>query len=240
MQYPGETFQEGSRGPTVIAIQKALGFGPGGQTGTFGPTTEEAVVRFQRAHRLTPDGIVGPATWKKLFAPQPAYSRDLGERALAYAWQEYKAGVREVPRGSNRGPKVDVYLRTSGLAESAIQSGRGYWCAAFVYWCVEQACRELGVPNWITGGARYNCNALYTLARKQGRLTARPEKGDVFLCIGQGGRHYHTGFLQGNPGPGGRFPTIEGNSNDDGSANGVEVAYRPNGRTLPSCHYVRL
>ncbi|MBA2734757.1 MAG: peptidoglycan-binding protein, partial [Acidobacteria bacterium] len=32
----------------------------------FGAKTEAAVRAFQRTHRLTPDGIVGPRTWRAL------------------------------------------------------------------------------------------------------------------------------------------------------------------------------
>ena len=35
--------------------------------GTFGPKTEEAVKAWQAANGLTADGIVGPASWAKLF-----------------------------------------------------------------------------------------------------------------------------------------------------------------------------
>lgn len=34
--------------------------------GDFGPTTKHMVETFQRAHKLTPDGIVGVQTWKEL------------------------------------------------------------------------------------------------------------------------------------------------------------------------------
>lgn len=53
----------------VFQIQKALrnaGYFKREPTGFFGPITKRAVIRFQKANRLTPDGIVGPKTWEKL------------------------------------------------------------------------------------------------------------------------------------------------------------------------------
>ena len=55
-----------STDPELIAeLQRALttaGFDPGTPDGTFGQNTEEAVVAFQLANGLSPDGIVGPET----------------------------------------------------------------------------------------------------------------------------------------------------------------------------------
>jgi len=58
------TLRQGSRGKDVITLQTRLGIGA---DGIFGPATKAAVVTYQRAHGLTPDGIVGRQTWGALF-----------------------------------------------------------------------------------------------------------------------------------------------------------------------------
>lgn len=60
---------QGSRGTTVQALQAALnGFGyrAGAVDGIFGTGTAAAVRRFQTAHSLAADGIVGRHTWHAL------------------------------------------------------------------------------------------------------------------------------------------------------------------------------
>lgn len=54
----------GDRGSQVSALQESLaiaGF-PGGSKGIFDEATQKAVIRFQQAKGLAPDGIVGPQT----------------------------------------------------------------------------------------------------------------------------------------------------------------------------------
>jgi peptidoglycan DL-endopeptidase CwlO len=49
----------GSRGAAVTALQSELGLTP---DGVFGPQTQRAVIRFQRAHGVPATGLVGPLT----------------------------------------------------------------------------------------------------------------------------------------------------------------------------------
>jgi putative chitinase len=53
----------GSEGEDVKKLQVKLGVDP---IGKFGPKTDAAVKAWQSANGLSPDGIVGPATWAKL------------------------------------------------------------------------------------------------------------------------------------------------------------------------------
>lgn len=57
----------GSTGDEVKKLQELLGVDV---IGKFGPKTEAAVKGWQAAHGLTPDGVVGDATWAKMFAPK--------------------------------------------------------------------------------------------------------------------------------------------------------------------------
>lgn len=73
--YPGEPLQKGSRDYEVRLIQQRLNRIAGNfpaipkinpVDGVFGKQTEDSVKTFQRVFNLTPDGIVGPATWYKI------------------------------------------------------------------------------------------------------------------------------------------------------------------------------
>jgi putative chitinase len=58
-----QVIKKGAKGPTVVALQEALGVGA---DGAFGGGTEKALKAWQEANELTADGIAGPKTLQKL------------------------------------------------------------------------------------------------------------------------------------------------------------------------------
>jgi putative chitinase len=58
-----QVIKRGAKGPTVVALQEALGVGA---DGAFGGGTEKALKTWQEANELTADGIAGPKTLQKL------------------------------------------------------------------------------------------------------------------------------------------------------------------------------
>lgn len=65
---------EGSQGTAVRSLQQqlqVLGYYRGAISGNFDAATKEAVIRFQRAQGLAPDGIVGPRTLALLLQARP-------------------------------------------------------------------------------------------------------------------------------------------------------------------------
>ena len=143
-------------------------------------------------------------------------------KVLANANSQFKAKVQEHPRGSNGGLEVEAYLRSTGL-------GKGNpWCAAFVNWCIQEIGKQHNMD--IAWPKTASCDVILTFARRHDILFAQPEAGDVFLVMATQSDATHTGFVASVEG--GKFRTFEGNSNDEGSREGYEVA--SNNRPLTS------
>ncbi|MCA9570825.1 MAG: peptidoglycan-binding protein, partial [Myxococcales bacterium] len=69
LEVPSIVLRVGNRGPGVLRAQRALaerGHDPGPLDSIYGPKTAAAVVAFQRAAHLVPDGELGPITAAQL------------------------------------------------------------------------------------------------------------------------------------------------------------------------------
>ncbi|GAU80565.1 peptidoglycan-binding protein [Bosea sp. BIWAKO-01] len=75
----------------VQAALLSLGYDPGPADGLLGLKTRAALVAFQRAAGLYPDGIAGPKTWLALQVGRPAAP------VPAPARQSASTGVMGVP-----------------------------------------------------------------------------------------------------------------------------------------------
>ncbi len=107
--YPGTPLRRGSTGPNVVVIQTELNRIAqsypaipklSSVDGIFGSRTEASVRKFQEIFDLTPDGIVGPATWYALVRLYIAVTR-LAE--LRSQGQKYYAINWDYPNALNRG-----------------------------------------------------------------------------------------------------------------------------------------
>ncbi|MBP4140024.1 CHAP domain-containing protein [Flavobacterium geliluteum] len=136
----------------------------------------------------------------------------LQSKALEIA--QSQISVQEIPKNSNAGPAVEKYLKSVGL-------GKGYaWCMAFVYWSIKSASIELNVTNPLAKTA----GVLDMYNKMKNKRVTNPQPGDFFVMdFGKGAGH--TGFVE-KLLPNGKLQTIEGNTNDEGSREGYEVARR--------------
>lgn len=116
--YPGYALRNGSSGEHVVMVQAALNriaqnypaiprITP--VDGVFGPQTEAAVKKFQSIFNLTPDGVVGRATWYKIVFLYVGITRlsELVSEGQPYAYVQAPAQSITIQEGS-RGQLVSA------------------------------------------------------------------------------------------------------------------------------------
>lgn len=127
------TISLGSTGNDVKRLQRVLArhllwspFGP--ITGTFDAGLETAVKNFQSSHGLTPDGIVGPATWAELPNYREA-SPELqqGSMGPGVAWlQKALSGADVVVEFTSYGGAIDgIFGPVTSASVRALQTWSG-------------------------------------------------------------------------------------------------------------------
>jgi len=241
--YPGHVISENSNDNSVIVtlIQRRLvevGFGPLTDDGDFGSTTRNTVRDFQAENddlngiALDVDGEVGKLTWGALFAtdeidaPVPDVS---GFTSLAEAFVTIcrsQDGVREDRPFKNRGPRVDSYIRSTGLEPFA---GNFPWCIAYIYWCGEKLCEQHKTTNPMpqTAGVHRMWKKRKGTARvivKSNEATSRTVRPGMVFFIDKGNGKGHAGVVLSLDSD--RIETIEGNTNSGGAREGTGVFVR--------------
>jgi GH24 family phage-related lysozyme (muramidase) len=237
--------QIGSNGSAVAQMQLTLTqlgsagrfnlpVGPLGGTGTFGEKTEATVKAFQKKFGLDVDGVAGPQTLEKIdelrgdviasvTPPISSESRDgVIEKLIEIAQRE--VGVREVG-GNNCGVRVREYQRATELRPL----GPWPWCAAFTSWVIKEwlntfpeATRALGWKNEEVDARRPKTAGAFSYIDWARRFdqeilppTTTPEPGMIAIFD-----FSHIGFVKA-PMAGGKFRSIEGNTNGQGDRDSV-------------------
>ena len=133
-------------------------------------------------------------------------------------------GVEENPRGSNRGPRVDQYQKASWLKEK----DWGAWCATFICWVVREAMKASKQKFTFNRPQTAGAYDFRRWSMDQDNSTSTRispgrdiQRGDLIIF-----NFSHIAIATGAPDANGRFPTIEGNTNDDGGREGYAVMAR--------------
>lgn len=133
----------------------------------------------------------------------------LAQKALEIA--STQVGEQEKPLGSNWGHPVQDYLASVGIHTPAS------WCMSLMYWCFNQASIILNKVNPLfkTGGCLYQFQK-----SKAAHYQKIPAIGDMFI-MDEGHGLGHTGIIESIDGN--NLHTIEGNTSENGSREGIAV-----------------
>jgi hypothetical protein len=142
--------------------------------------------------------------------------------ALGYALDAEIRHVRE--ETENWGREVGSYLKFAGVNVPAP------WCAAFVYSMVYSGYALQGLPTPLKPVHNHAYVQSYAdYARAHGMVVPATyvHPGDIVCFDFQKDGHFdHIGLVITPPDANGNFKAVEGNTNDEGSREGFEVAIR--------------
>lgn len=205
-----------------------------GIDGDFGPATERAVKSFQKSNNLAKTGIVDQELFNKLSNGlkeafekplQSASLRDLMIEVAENHLQQHPFEL-EIEGQSNSGPWVRSYM-------DGHDGAPWFWCMGFAQAILDQAASSIGKNFKTLMPLTYSCDTVgntgleknllsrYQTIRKDPSLI---KQGDIFLIQKSRLDWTHTGIItaiEGNV-----IETIEGNTNHQGSRNGVAVMKR--------------
>jgi lysozyme family protein len=246
LAYPG-LLKQGAGGIGVKRVQEWLrihGFAAPLDS-DFGSVTADQLKAFQTSQGRPPSGELDEQTWELLTAPMRkalvkidnAGAMPLDELAITIAKQHLAQKPIEIG-GNNHGPWVRLYMAGRDGEDQL-------WCAGFVCFVVDQACRELKidmpfkrqvfVPTLVNDaratGRLVNAAELNTPQERRSKL----KPGYIFV-VRDGASFSHTGFvLSVNDA---RFDTVEGNTSADGGHDGANA--KQGSRPFAGNDFIRL
>lgn len=205
-----------------------------GIDGDFGSATDTAVKKYQKALKLSENGIVDSTLFSNLCQPlikaftTPAKAKTLRGAIVEIAQNHLtqKAFEQQINGQNNSGPWVRSYMDGN-------EGEDWYWCAGFVQTIIDQAASQFNKNFKTLMPVTYSCDILAATAQqkklfiKNSDIRTTPslvKPGDIFLVQKSPNDWIHTGLITsvGND----VFETIEGNTNNDGSNNGNGVYAR--------------
>ena len=232
----------GSRGPDVKRVQEWLNLWaykiaslPKIQIdGDFGPATAAAVIAFKKTLGFNPRNLTSTVDesvfaelvkpLKEAFACKP--KPDVAARALIIACAQQHLSARARETGFNEGPWVRSYMNG--------QEGKNWpWCVGFVQTVFDQSLSFSGKRYTDFMPPTFSCDVLGQHALKQKNLLRNKDlkrnstlvkPGDLFLVARTASDWTHTGIIE--KVEGNVFYTLEGNTNQAGSREGVAVMRR--------------
>lgn len=205
-----------------------------GIDGDFGSATEQAVKNFQKVKHLTQTGKVDEALFSELCKPlinafeTIPKGKNLREKIVSAANNHLANNAFEltIKNQANCGPWVRSYM-------DGHEGDLWFWCMGFVQTIIDQAASAQDKDFRKLMPLTYSCDIVGATGLQKGLLKrfkdvrndpATVQPGDIFLLQKSPNDWIHTGLIievhQDV------FETIEGNTNEGGSHNGIGVYRR--------------
>ena len=201
----------------------------------FGSATEQQIKNYQASKGLPQTGVYGMAEHDGLTKPFVNAINPFGNPGSAFGDVLVKVARRHCAQrpveagGDNRGPWVRMYM-------DGKEGTEWKWCAGFVFFAIAQTCDILGQP--LPMSKTFTVDTVVSQAKAAGLFMresqaatpagkARILPGSLFAVRASPVHWSHLGIV--SRASADSFATMEGNTNDEGSADGFEAVERVRG-----------